>query len=112
MLWGKPFLSKGFLLSQLQGCFAGVLAQYLAEIGRGAEIKLAADFFHGKPGGAGERKAACFPPDSICEWLGSVPGGMMFFLGCHLVDLIMQIQGMPQRVIPMNKATGLNGVVS
>lgn len=46
------------------------------------------------------------------EWLGRFPGGMMFFLGCHLVDLIYRIQGKPKRVIPLNKATGADGVTA
>ncbi len=39
------------------------------------------------------------------KWLKEYEGGMTFFLGCHLIDLIMQIQGVPQRVIPLNKST-------
>ncbi len=34
----------------------------------------------------------------------------MFYLGCHLVDLVLQIQGVPEQVIPLNTATGLDGV--
>ncbi len=44
------------------------------------------------------------------EWFGSFKGGMMFYLGCHLVDLVIQIQGIPEQVIPLNTATGLDGV--
>ena len=40
------------------------------------------------------------------------PGGMMFFLGCHLVDLIYRIQGEPEEVYPMNCATGFDGVTA
>ncbi len=39
-------------------------------------------------------------------WLGQFPGGMMFFLGCHLVDLVYQLQGKPQEIIPYNTSTG------
>lgn len=39
------------------------------------------------------------------EWLSTFPGGMMFYLGCHLVDLIMLIQGVPEEVIPVNCAS-------
>lgn len=46
------------------------------------------------------------------QWFETFPGGMMFFLGCHLVDLIYRIQGKPQRVIPLNKSTGLDGVTA
>ena len=44
------------------------------------------------------------------QWFSNFKGGMMFFLGCHLVDLIYRIQGKPQRVIPLNKSTGLDDV--
>ena len=41
------------------------------------------------------------------SWLGDLPGGMMFYLGCHLVDLVYQFMGEPDEVIPMNRSTGL-----
>ena len=44
------------------------------------------------------------------EWFGSFKGGMMFYLGCHLVDLVMLIKGVPDTVIPLNTATGIDGV--
>lgn len=44
------------------------------------------------------------------KWLESVPGGSMFFLGCHLVDLIIQIKGFPENIIPFNRATGVDGI--
>jgi predicted dehydrogenase len=40
-------------------------------------------------------------------FLSAFPGGMMFFLGCHLIDLVLQLQGTPMRVLPFNKSTGL-----
>lgn len=46
------------------------------------------------------------------QWLSDLPGGMMFFLGCHLIDLILQIQGLPKNIIPLNRSTGLDGVTS
>lgn len=49
-------------------------------------------------------------PKETREWFGTFRGGMMFYLGCHLVDLVLQIQGMPEKVIPLNTATGLDGV--
>jgi len=45
-------------------------------------------------------------------WLADFRGGMMFYLGCHLIDLVLQIQGMPERVIPCHTATGIDGVES
>ncbi len=47
---------------------------------------------------------------STREWFGSFKGGMMFFLGCHLIDLVMQLQGVPSKVIPLNTSTGIDGV--
>ena len=44
--------------------------------------------------------------ESLCQ----VPGGMFFFLGCHLVDLILQIMGEPECVVPLNGKTGLDGM--
>ena len=44
------------------------------------------------------------------EWFGSFKGGMMFYLGCHLIDLILQIQGVPEQIIPLNTSTGLDGI--
>ena len=44
------------------------------------------------------------------EWFGSFQGGMMFYLGCHLVDLVLQIQGLPEEVIPFNTATGIDEI--
>ena len=43
-------------------------------------------------------------------WLSCFKGGMMFYLGCHLVDLVLQIQGMPKNIYPFNKSTGVYGV--
>ena len=34
----------------------------------------------------------------------------MFYLGCHLIDLIYNIQGEPDEVIPLNVSSGFDGV--
>jgi len=44
------------------------------------------------------------------EWFGNFRGGMMFYLGCHLIDLILQLQGVPEKIIPMNTVTGIDGI--
>lgn len=44
------------------------------------------------------------------DWLKTFKGGMTFFLGCHLIDLVLQIQGKPQRIIPLNKCSCIDGV--
>ena len=46
------------------------------------------------------------------QWLSNFPGGMMFFLGCHLVDLILQIKGKPDNIIALNRSTGVDGVTA
>jgi len=53
--------------------------------------------------------SACHP-DEKRAWMANYKGGMMFFLGCHLVDLIYRIQGEPEEIIPYNCCTGTNGV--
>lgn len=57
-----------------------------------------------------EAQMNCVHTRRTREWLRNFPGGMMFFLGCHLIDLILQIQGTPERVLPLNKCTGADGV--
>lgn len=59
-----------------------------------------------------EAQMNCIHPVHTRTFLKSFPGGMMFFLGCHLIDLILQIQGSPKRIIPLNKSTGIDGVDS
>lgn len=54
----------------------------------------------------------CKHPANVRQWLQNFPCGMMFFLGCHLVDLIYQIQGEPQEIIPLNCSTGYDGVTA
>ncbi len=46
------------------------------------------------------------------QWLEQFPGGMMFFLGCHLIDLLVQIRGVPEKIIPFNRSTGVDGVTA
>lgn len=54
-----------------------------------------------------EAQMNCWHKPEKRDWMGQLPGGMTFFLGCHLVDLILQIQGQPQELIPMNLSSGL-----
>ena len=44
----------------------------------------------------------CFHTPQNRQWLSCFEGGMMFFLGCHLVDMVLQLQGDPLEIIPMN----------
>ncbi len=52
-----------------------------------------------------ETHMCCRHTDEVLRWLGTFHGGMMFFLGCHLLDLVLSIQGKPLRVLPFNKNT-------
>ena len=44
--------------------------------------------------------------NDMLNMLGSLPSGMMYYLGCHLTDLMYKIMGNPKRVIPYNFSTG------
>ena len=59
-----------------------------------------------------EAQMNCIHSNTVRQWLSAFPGGIMFFLGCHLVDLILQIQGKPEKIIPLNTCTGAGGVTA
>lgn len=59
-----------------------------------------------------EADMSCHHPREVREFLTRYPGGMMFYLGCHLVDLVLQLQGEPEEILPLNTKTGLDGVDS
>ncbi|MBE6975896.1 MAG: Gfo/Idh/MocA family oxidoreductase [Ruminococcaceae bacterium] len=59
-----------------------------------------------------EAHMSCCHGTAKRQWLDRFPGGMMFFLGSHLVDLILQIQGIPEKVTAFNKSTGNDGTTS
>lgn len=46
------------------------------------------------------------------QWLAKHKGGMMYFLGCHDIDLVYRLMGAPLEVIPLNASTGQDGVKS
>ena len=48
--------------------------------------------------------------DDIRRWLGQFKGGTMHTFGCHIIDLLLIFQGMPQKVIPFNKKTMLDDI--
>ncbi|MGI6634663.1 MAG: Gfo/Idh/MocA family protein [Christensenellales bacterium] len=52
----------------------------------------------------------CFHNATKRQWLSQFPGGMMFFLGCHLIDMICYLQGFPIDVVPYTTPTGFDGV--
>lgn len=59
-----------------------------------------------------EAQMNCYHQPEVRAWLKELPGGMMFFLGCHLVDLVMQIKGVPDNIVTFNRASGLYGTDS
>ena len=59
-----------------------------------------------------EAQMNCTHPATTRQWLENLPGGMMFYLGCHLIDLILRIQGKPKKIMPLNKCSGLEGVTA
>ena len=44
------------------------------------------------------------------DFLSKLPGGMTFYLGCHLIDIMYRIMGKPDEIIPMNFSTGSKGI--
>ena len=54
-----------------------------------------------------EAQMSCDHMKAKRQWLESFTGGMMFYLGCHLVDLIYSILGVPDEIIPYNMSTGV-----
>ena len=51
---------------------------------------------------------------SICHnstkrtWLGQFPGGMMFYIGCHSIDMILLLMGAPVNVTAFNRSSDWN----
>ena len=44
------------------------------------------------------------------RWISRLPGGIMFFLGCHMVDLVYRLMGVPEEIVPFSRNTGFDGV--
>lgn len=44
------------------------------------------------------------------QWLTTFEGGIMYILGCHLVDLILYILGEPKKITKFFKHTNLDGI--
>ena len=59
-----------------------------------------------------DAQMCCTIPKDFRHWLKNFPGGIMFFLGCHMIDLVYSIQGAPERIIPMNKCSGIDDITS
>jgi len=50
----------------------------------------------------------CLHKPAMRRWMKNYQGGMMFYLGCHLVDLIFQLQGEPLSITPLNMSVGVD----
>ena len=74
--------------------------------------KLIADIKDGKLGEifSVEAHMSCTYNAQKRAWLVSFPGGMLYYLGCHLIDLVLQIQGIPDEIIPLSTGTGVDGL--
>ena len=59
-----------------------------------------------------DAEMSCYYGADKRQWLGLFQGGMMQYLGCHLVDLVVRLQGAPDAIIPYNTATGCEGVTA
>lgn len=57
-----------------------------------------------------EAQMNCRHKTKVREWFGNFKGGNMFFLGCHLIDLIYRIQGTPQNILPLSRSTRVDGL--
>lgn len=77
-----------------------------------AVLKLMEDIKSGKLGEiyAVEAQMNCLHEREKKDWLKNYPGGMLYFLGCHLIDLVYLIMGMPDEVIPLSMSTKIDGV--
>lgn len=59
-----------------------------------------------------EAHMSCWHRPKKRQWLSHFPGGMTFYLGCHLIDIILQIMGNPKEIIPMNMSTGIDEITA
>ena len=44
------------------------------------------------------------------DWLNNFDGGIQFYLGCHMIDLVYLLQGLPENIYPFIKSTMTEGV--
>lgn len=74
-----------------------------------AIIKLKEDIKAGKLGDiiSVEARMNCYHKLEKRDWLKDYPGGMLYFLGCHMVDIVYSIMGEPLEVIPLSCSSGV-----
>lgn len=85
----------------------GYMYRYNPEV-----LKLKQDIKEGKLGEiySIEAQMNCLHEADKREWLGNYPGGMLYYLGCHLIDLIYSVMGEPDEVIPLSTCSQIGGV--
>lgn len=49
-----------------------------------------------------EAQMNCLHNPDKRQWLSNYPGGMLYYLGCHLIDLVYSIMGEPLETIPLS----------
>ena len=59
-----------------------------------------------------DAEMSCLYDKDKRDWLGYFQGGMMQYLGCHLVDLVVRLLGVPDEIVPMNCSTGYRGTTA
>ena len=79
-----------------------------------AVLKLKQDIADGKLGEiiSVEAQMNCFHPLEKRDWLKDYPGGMLYFLGCHMIDLVYSIMGEPLEVLPLSCSSGIGGTTA
>ena len=59
-----------------------------------------------------DAEMSCYYLPDKREWLGLFQGGMMQYLGCHMIDLVVRLLGVPEKITPYNTVTGYEGVTA
>jgi len=57
-----------------------------------------------------DSEMSCYYSKDKREWLDLLRGGMMQYLGCHLIDLVVRLLGVPEEIISFNTSTGYEGI--
>lgn len=57
-----------------------------------------------------EAQMNCNHPVAKRNWLEGYPGGMLYYLGCHLIDLVYTFAGEPEEIIPLSCPIGTDSV--
>ena len=49
---------------------------------------------------------ACYTDKTMRLRIADFKGGMTFYLGCHLIDLVIYFMGFPKEIVPLNGVSG------